>query len=102
MLYCMDFTLAELAKLAGEVKRVLKPGGIHVYTVRTTEDPDFGVGIHRGEQLYEDEGFIVHFFDRKMVERLAADFRLLNITKFEEGRLPRRLFSVTLENPKYD
>lgn len=97
MLYCMDFTVDELAFLAAEVRRILKPGGIHVYTARTTADPDFGVGIHRGEQRYEDEGFTVHFFDRALVERLAAGFRLLAIAEFEEGPLPRRLFTVTLE-----
>ena len=97
MLFCMDFTLTELAALFAEVKRILKPGGLLVYTARTTDDPDFGVGIHRGEQLFEDEGFIVHFFDRRMVESLAAGYRLVDLTEFEEGALPRRLFTVTLE-----
>ncbi|GAC1448289.1 MAG: class I SAM-dependent methyltransferase [Vulcanimicrobiaceae bacterium] len=97
MLYCMDFTLDELSAMSAEVRRILKPGGIHVYTARTTKDPDFGVGTHRGEQRYEDEGFTVHFFDRRMVERLAAGFRLLEVREFEEGALPRRLFTVTLE-----
>lgn len=97
MLYCMDFTLAELSELSAEVRRILKPGGIHVYTARTTGDPDFGIGVHRGEQLYEDEGFVVHFFNRNMIDRLAAGFRLLDIAEFEEGSLPRRLFTVTLE-----
>lgn len=97
MLYCMDFTLDELSRLAAEVRRVLRPGGIQVYTARTTEDPDFGVGAHRGEQRYEDEGFVVHFFDRGMVERLAAGFRILDVRVFEEGSLPRRLFAVIQE-----
>ncbi len=97
MLFCMDFTPAELAALSADVRRVLKPGGILVYTARTTDDPDFGSGVHRGEQLYEDEGFVVHFFDRRMVERLAVGFRVLDLTEFEEGTLPRRLFTVTLE-----
>lgn len=102
MLYCMDFTSAELAALAAEALRILKPGGIHVYTVRTTADPDYGIGIHRGEGLYEDDGFIVHFFDRAMVDRLAAGFELLDVTTFEEGALPRRLFCVTMRKPPAD
>lgn len=68
-----------------------------MYTARTTDDPDFGVGAHRGEQIYEDEGFLVHFFDRGMVERLAVGFRLLDLTEFEEGQLPRKLFTVTMQ-----
>lgn len=97
MLYCMDFTFDELVYLSEQVRRVLKHGGIHVYTVRTTADPDFGVGQHLGEQRYEDEGFIVHFFNRDMIARLAAGFRILDIVEFDEGSLPRRLFAVTLE-----
>ena len=102
MLYCMDFTFAELSQLSAEVKRVLRPGGIQVYTVRTTEDPDFGTGTHRGEQIYEDEGFVLHFFDRGMVERLATGFRVLEVREFEEGALPRRLFVVIEEKVTLD
>ncbi|GAC1538203.1 MAG: class I SAM-dependent methyltransferase [Candidatus Velthaea sp.] len=97
MLFCMDFTLAELAGLFADVRRILKSGGILVYTARTTDDPDYGVGVHRGEQLFEDEGFVVHFFDRRMIESLSAGFRPVDLTEFEEGSLPRRLFTVTLQ-----
>ena len=100
MLYCMDFTFAELSRITAEVRRVLKPGGVQVYTVRTTEDPDFGVGTHHGEQIYEDEGFVVHFFDREMVDRLADGFQLLDVRTFEEGKLPRRLFVVIQKRPR--
>jgi hypothetical protein len=64
--------------------------------VRTTDDPHYGKGIHRGEDLYENTGFIVHFFDRAKVARLAEGFRLVSIEAFEEGSLPRRLFRVAL------
>jgi SAM-dependent methyltransferase len=96
MLYCMALTTAELERLSAEVRRVLRPNGLHIYTVRHTRDPDYGKGIHRGEDLYEVGGFIVHFFSKEKVERLAKGYRILSIDEFEEGKLPRRLFRITL------
>lgn len=96
MLYCMALTTAELEFLSAEVRRVLRPNGLHVYTVRHTRDPDYGTGIHRGEDLYEIGGFIVHFFSKEKVEHLAKGYEILGIDEFEEGKLPRKLFRVTL------
>lgn len=70
MLFCMAFTGEEIKFLAQEVKRVLKPGGINVYSVRNLRDPHFGTGIHCGEKMYEVGGFIVHFFDKETIEQL--------------------------------
>ena len=39
MLFCMALTTTELERLSDEVRRVLKPGGLCVYTVRHTRDP---------------------------------------------------------------
>ncbi|MGZ6192629.1 MAG: class I SAM-dependent methyltransferase [Syntrophales bacterium] len=96
MLYCMALTTAELEFLSRQVRRVLRPKGLHIYTVRHVKDPHFGKGIHRGEDMYEVGGFIVHFFSRAMVEHLAKGFEIVNIAEFEEGELPRQLFLVTL------
>jgi len=52
MLFCMAFTTAELAFISGEARRVLKPGGLHVYTVRHTGDAHYGIGIHHGEDRW--------------------------------------------------
>ncbi len=96
MLFNMALTTAELETLTAEVYRVLRPGGVHLYTVRHTGDAHFGAGTHHGEGMYENGGFIVHFFDRTLVDRLATGFNVLEITEFEEGGLPRRLWWVTL------
>lgn len=96
MLYCMALTTAELEFLSAEVRRVLRPDGLHVYTVRHTGDPDYGTGIHRGEDMYEVGGFIVHFFSKEKVEHLAKGYEILDVDEFEEGKLPRKLFRVTL------
>jgi ubiquinone/menaquinone biosynthesis C-methylase UbiE len=96
MLYCMALTTSALEFLSREVRRVLRPKGLHIYTVRHTKDPHFGKGIHRGEDMYEVGGFIVHFFSREKAERLAEGFEILGVDEFEEGDLPRKLFRVTL------
>ncbi len=96
MLFCMALTRRELAGLAREVWRVLEPGALCVYTVRNVEDPHYGVGVHHGEGLYEvPGGFVVHFFDRGLVEELAAGYKVCRVEAFEEGELPRRLWLVT-------
>ncbi len=99
MLFCMALTTSELTALTGEILRVLRPGGLCIYTVRNTSDPDFGRGVPRGEGLYENQGFIVHFFDRAKVQQLARGWELVTIDEFEEAKLPRRLFRVTLRRP---
>lgn len=93
MLYCMALTTAELEFLNSEIKRVLKPGGLNIYTARHTGDVQYKTGIHRGEDLYEIAGgFIVHFFSREKVERLAKGYKSLELEEFEEGKLPRKLY----------
>jgi len=96
LLFCMALTTPQLEALAAEVRRVLRPGGLLVYTVRHTGDPDAGAGTPHGDGMYESGGFIVHFFDRALVERLTRGFELLEVEESEEGPLPRRLFRVTL------
>jgi SAM-dependent methyltransferase len=99
MLFCMALTTAQLEGLSAEVLRVVRPGGLHVYTARTTDDPDYGTGPSHGDDMYESNGFVVHFFSRELVERLSRGFTLLDIEEFEEGDLPRRLVRVTQRRP---
>ena len=94
MLYCMAFTFDELIKLNNEIKRVLKPGGVNIYTARNTDDGDYKKGIHRGEDLYEIDGFIIHFFSKKTIQNLMNGYENLSIEHFEEGSFPRKLFFV--------
>ena len=96
MLFCMALTMAELEYLSGEIRRVLKPGGLNIYTVRNTNDAHYKTGIHRGEDMYEVGGFIVHFFSQEKVERLAKGFEIVEVEAFVEGELPKKLFMVEL------
>lgn len=99
MLYCMALTTSDLERLSGEVRRVLKPDGLSVYSVRHTRDAQYGAGVHRGEDMYEVGGSIVHFFSRHTVEHLAQGYEIVSIDECDEGELPRRLFRVTLRKP---
>ena len=97
MLYCMALTTDDLVKLNNEIKRILKPGGINIYTVRHTNDGDFQNGNYIGEDLYENDGFIVHYFSEEKVNSLLNGFKNISLEKFEEGTFPRKLFFIVNE-----
>ena len=84
----------DIKKLNNEILRVLEPGGINIYSVRNTNDGDYKKGIHRGEEMYENDGFIINFFSKKKVNSLLQGFKNLSITNFEEGSFPRKLFLI--------
>jgi len=94
MVYCMALTNNDLENLNHEIHRILKPKGINIYTVRHINDGDFKKGIHRGENLYENDGFIVHFFSKDKVKSLLKGFKNISIDEFEEGGFPRKLYFV--------
>jgi len=71
MLFSMALRSDELVALAREVHRVLRPGGLCIYTVRHVGDAHYGAGRDLGDDLYENGGFVVRFFDPPLVERLA-------------------------------
>ncbi|HEU5334282.1 MAG TPA: class I SAM-dependent methyltransferase [Actinocrinis sp.] len=99
MLLCMALSTPQLEALVAEVRRVLVPGGVFVYTVRHSGDAHYGAGIARGDDIYEHGGFAVRFFTRGMVDRLADGWELREVASFEEGELPRRLWRVTQTTP---
>ncbi|MFF6775506.1 class I SAM-dependent methyltransferase [Streptomyces sp. NPDC012637] len=100
MLLCMALSTEEIHALVGEVRRVLRPGGVFVYTVRHTGDAHYGAGTAHGDDIFEHGGFAVHFFPRALVDTLAAGWTLDEVHAFEEGELPRRLWRVTQTLPR--
>ncbi|MFJ4654474.1 methyltransferase domain-containing protein [Nocardia sp. NPDC088792] len=95
MLLCMALSTNEIHALVSEIRRVLRPGGTFIYTVRHTGDPHYGVGIAHRDDIFEHDGFAAHFFYRYLVVELAEGWHLRDIRAFEEGELPRRLWRVT-------
>ncbi|MBL3538997.1 class I SAM-dependent methyltransferase [Aminivibrio sp.] len=94
MLFCMALTLKELLFLSSEIRRVLVPRGLNIYTVRHKGDVHWKKGTGRGEDIRELDGYAVRFFDRQTVALLATGFSLEEVEEFEEGDLPRKLFYV--------
>ncbi|MEU1274048.1 class I SAM-dependent methyltransferase [Streptomyces sp. NPDC005799] len=99
MLLCMALSTQEIHTLVDEVRRVLRPGGVFIYTVRHTGDAHYGTGTRHGDDIYEHGGFAVHFFPRHLVDSLADTWTLNEVHTFEEGELPRRLWRVTQTRP---
>ena len=94
MLFCMALSNFDIKNLNDEICRVLKNDGINFYSVRHIGDGDYKNGIYRGEDLYENDGFIVHFFSKDKIYKISRGFKVLSIEEFEEGKFPRKLFLV--------
>jgi SAM-dependent methyltransferase len=99
MLLCMALSTNTIRAIVSDVRRVLRPGGIFIYTARHTGDAHYRAGISRGDDIYEHGGFAVHYFSRQLVDELAAGWKLIDVREFSEGALPRRLFCVTQTRP---
>jgi SAM-dependent methyltransferase len=97
MLLCMELSTAEIAFIMRETHRILKPGGLAVYSVRSSFDKHYRSGTYLGEEIYEIGGFVVHFFTEEKVHRLAKGYEILKIDRMKEGSLPRDLFCVTMK-----
>ncbi|MEV4129119.1 class I SAM-dependent methyltransferase [Nocardia sp. NPDC049707] len=99
MLLCMALSTEQILALASDIKRVLRPGGVFIYTVRHVGDAHYKTGISHGDDIYEQGGFAVHFFSRALVDAVADGWDLTEVHSFEEGELPRRLWRVTQALP---
>ena len=95
----MAFSRAELRSLVNEIHRVLRPGGLFVYTVWSTADQRFGNCTEIGDGLYAKDGFAGRFFDLDLVHELAERWELGGVDPYEEGPEPHRLWRVTQAKP---
>lgn len=93
MFFNMHFTRANLRFLFDEVKRVLKPDGMHLFSVRNDKDNLYAKGKQIADGIYDINGFQIRFFTKNDIEALLAGFKIEEISEgFEE---PASLYLVT-------
>ncbi|TCM50042.1 class I SAM-dependent methyltransferase [Kribbella sp. VKM Ac-2568] len=93
----MAFSRAELRSLVNEIRRVLRPGGLFVYTVWSTEDRGYGKCSAIGDGLYAKDGFAGRFFDLDLVHELADRWELRGADAYTED--PHTMWRVTQAKP---
>lgn len=74
MFFNMDFTEPEHRRLMQAVHAALRPGGLHLYSVRSTSDPWFGRGKKVGRDTFDPapHGVTMHYFSEAYARRLTA------------------------------
>jgi len=97
MLLTMDFTDEQLFKLMSDLKRVVVPGGLIMFSVRNQRDPGFGKGENIHGSVWENEkGFAVRYYSEEDIRRFSEGFTIESITEYSEGC--KILYCVVLRN----
>lgn len=102
MLLTMELWEREIQFILDECRRVLRPGGLNLYSVRNDHDPHFRKGPHRGEDMWQNPlGFVVHYFSEDKIRRLAGGYDVLHIREFDDPSPPftKKLYEVLLRKP---
>lgn len=92
MFFNMRFTLAEISFLFSEVSRVLKPEGLHFFSVRSHRDRFYGKGRKVADGIYDVNGFEIRFFSREEITGLTEGFSIEQIVEAIED--PASLYLV--------
>ncbi|MBI0584542.1 MAG: class I SAM-dependent methyltransferase [Methanomassiliicoccus sp.] len=103
MFFTMEFSEDEVAAILCDCLRVLRPGGLNIYSVRNDHDAQYGKFEPRGKDMWENPlGFVVHFFTEEKVRRLAGGYELVSIREFEDPSppMPKKLYEVVLRKPE--
>ena len=102
MFFTMEFSEEEVSAMLGECNRVLRPGGLNLYSVRNDHDPHYGQFVPRGKDMWQNPmGFVVHFFSEEAVRRLSSGYDVLWVKEFDERSPPftKKLYEVALQRP---
>ncbi len=102
MFFTMEFTDDQISMMLAECRRVLRPGGLNIYSVRNDHDPHYGKFTPKGKDMWQNPlGFVVHFFSEEKIRQLSTGYDLLWIKEFEDPLPPftKKLYEVVLRKP---
>ena len=102
MFFNMEFLEEEIFSIFQECLRVLRPGGLNIFSVRSEHDPHYQKFTHLDEDMYQNPmGFAVHFFTQDKIERLSEGYEIESIEEFEDPDPPftKMLYDVVLRKP---
>lgn len=67
------FTDEITKKIFREISRVLKPGGMLYFMCKSTADRIYGQGDKIENDMYEFEGYVIHFFSQEYALKLLSE-----------------------------
>lgn len=85
----MHFTIDEHTAIFGEIVRVLKPGGLHLFSVRSRSDPWYGRGLRVAADTFDHTPSgttMVYFSEERIREITPEQLSTLRIEEVEEGK----------------
>jgi SAM-dependent methyltransferase len=98
-LLCTALTRADRDFILRDIRRVLRPGGLNVFTVLHKGDPLFTKAAHLSGDLYMIDKFIIHFFDYEEILCASFGYELVAVEEFcevDEENLDRKLLRAIL------
>lgn len=96
------FPLQDTVRIVAGIRNVLRPKGILVCRLNSTEDKNFGAGARKELEpgLFEVDGHPKRFFDREAVEALFSEgWRILSIDHVVTGKYlkPKAVWELVVE-----
>ena len=100
MFFNMRFTDDQVKYLFAEVNRVLKDGGLNLFSVRSDNDAMYKKGTEVEENIFDINGFEIRFFTKSDVEDILMATRFTAYKIIETYEEPASLYWVFARKQK--
>ena len=100
MFFNMRFTDDQVRYLFAEVNRVLKDGGLNLFSVRSDNDAMYKKGTEVEENIFDINGFEIRFFTKSDVEDILMATRFTAYKIIETYEEPASLYWVFARKQK--
>jgi ubiquinone/menaquinone biosynthesis C-methylase UbiE len=100
MFFNMRFTDGQLKHLFVEVSRVLKNGGLNLFSVRSDKDAMYKKGTEIEDNIYDINGFQIRFFTKSDVADILMTTGFTAYKIMEAYEVPASLYCVFAKREK--